>query len=206
MMRQVGKTACYCSIYTGMSIQDEAGFFYRKNKDRKSMNPFYSFRARRIAGDEEAQAIQHLVEMEGFALGPNSNHEDVIGAIRAVERAYAMASEHRDQSLTPALSTIREAFKGRKGSFDSWIIQGLGRFWQIYTDDEVNLDRLIIGLQEVGPQGLLGYARDALIGQPRTTYGGISLPTQVAREAVKLHNRALGNVDRREKLDGKRLS
>jgi|SRR5215471_734758 len=206
MMRQVGKSACWAAVYTGMSLQDEAGFFYRKNKDRKSMNPYYSFRARRMAGDEEAGTITQIVEMEGFSLGPVSNDDTVIGAIRAVERAYQMpGGEIRDNCLQPTLALLREAFRGRKGSFNAWVIQGFGRFWQAYPDNEVNMERLILGLQEIGPAGLLASARDSAIGQPRTTKGGVSLPMMVAREAVKVHNRALGQVDRRERLDVKRL-
>src|SRR5262245_56365731 len=128
MMQIVGKTACYCTVYEGMEIPDEAAFFYRKNKDRQTMKPYFSFRARRVAGDEDAAEIVRIVESEGFTLGPQSNEEDVIGAIRSIEQVYAMSSEARDQSLSNTLFTVRESFKGRRDCFNSTILTGLGRF------------------------------------------------------------------------------
>ena len=205
MMLQVGKTACYAAMYKGMTIADEAGFFFRKNKDRKQMKPYYSFRAKMIAGDEDALEITRLVEDQGFVLGPISNEESVIGAIRAVELTYSFSADHRAECLSPTLRTIRESFKGRKGMFDAWVIQGLGRFWQAYTDDEVNDERLAQGLKDIGPQNLIGAARDSMVGKPRSAVGGISMSIAVAQQAVQLHNKALGNVDRRKRLDPKRL-
>jgi hypothetical protein len=194
MMQMVGKTACYCSIYDGMSIPDEAGFFYKKNKDRNAMKPFYSFRARRVAGDTEAIDILRVVEEENFSLGPTSNEEDVIGAIVAVESVYNMASEAREQSLSNTLYLIREAFKGRKDCFNSTIITGLGRFWQTYADDEVQLYKLVQALQEVGPTGLLGLARDSMALAPKGRSGTQSLPKFVAKHAALLHNKQLGRL------------
>ena len=209
MMQMVGKTACYCSIYTGMSIADEAGFFYKKNKDRNAMKPYYSFRARRVAGDPEAIDIIRIVEEEKFTLGPVSNEEDVIGAIASVEAVYNMASEHREQSLTNTLYVIREAFRGRKDCFNSTVIMGLGRFWQTFSDDEVELDKLVQALQEVGPTGLLGLARDSVAIAPKGRSGTQSMPKFIAKHAVQLHNKALGRVNdkgvRARRIDVKRL-
>lgn len=210
MMQLVGKTACYCSIYTGMSIADEAGFFFRKNKDRMAMKPYYSFRARRVAGDEEAIEIARIVEAEGFSLGPVSNEEDVIGAIKAVETAYGMASEYREQCLSNTLYTIREAFKGRKDCFNSSLIMGVGRFWQTYSDDEVNITVLVQAFQEIGPTGLLGLARDSMAIAPKGRGGSQSMPKWIAHHAATLHNKHLNlgkgrGASRKGRLDVKRV-
>lgn len=204
MMLQVGKTACYCSIYTNMSIADEAGFFYRKNRDRMAMKPYYSFRARRVAGEPDAEDIARIVEHEGFSLGPTSNEEDVIGAVRAVETAYQMSSEAREQCLAHTLYTIREAFTGRKDCFNSTVIVGLGRFWQAYTDDEVQFDLLIQALQEMGPTGLLGLARDSVAIAPKGATGAQSMPKHIARHVAQLHNKKLP-ARAKGRLDVKRV-
>lgn len=193
-MTQVGKTACYCSIYSGMTLADEAGFFYRKNRDRKAMKPFYSFRARKIAGDEEAAQITDVVEAEGFILGPTTNDREVIGAIRAIEIAYGYQSEFREESLSPALRTVRESFFGRKGSLDATLLQGLGRFWQVVSDDEITDERLHEALGTVGPSGLLGMARDAAASTPRSSKGGVSMPWLVARKTGEIYNRSANQV------------
>jgi hypothetical protein len=194
MMQMIGKTACFCSIYTGMSIQDEAGFFYKKNKDRNAMKPYYSFRARKVAGDEEALDIERIVGEEKFTLGPTSNEEDVIGAINSIEQVYGMGSEHREQCLSDTLFTIREAFKGRKDCFNSTIILGLGRFWQTYADDEIQIDKLVQALQEIGPTGLLGLARDSMAIAPKGRSGTQSLPKFIAKHTADQHNKALGRL------------
>lgn len=204
VMLQVGKTACFAAIYRDMTIEDEAGFFFRKNRDRNAMKPYYSFRARRVAGDPVAQDIVKIVESEGFSLGPVSNEDDVIGAIRAVENVHAMTADHRSECLSPTLYTIREALKGRKASFDSWVIQGLGRLWQNYTDSEVDIQALTEGLSEIGAQGLIGQAREASRSQPNSSKGGVSMPYLIARKAGEAHNKALG-ANRKARLDLRRL-
>lgn len=211
IMQIVGKTACYCSIYTGLTIAEEAGFFYKKNKDRNTMKPFYSFRARRVAGDPEAIEINDIVEAEGFAFGPTSNEDNVIGAVTASEKVFAMGSEHRDQQLSITLYTIREAFKGRKDCFNNSLIQGMGKFWQSYSDDEVNIDKLVQALQEVGPTGVLGLARDSMALAPKGRLGTQSLPRWVAHHVGSLYNKQLSVGAgkgapgvRKQKLDLKR--
>lgn len=188
-MTQVGKTACYCSIYTGMSIQDEAGFFFRKNRDRKSMKVYYAFRARTIAGDAEAIAIRDTVEAQGFTLGESSNERDVIGAIRAIEIAYSYSSPHRDESLTPALVTIHKSVFGRKGSLDAWLIQGLGRFWQNYADSEVDQKIVQETLSELGPTNFLGRVREKQVTSSTGGVRGVSQPWVAARVLVDEYNR-----------------
>lgn len=206
MMLQVGKTACYCSIYKNMTVPDEAGFFYRKNKDRMAMKPYFSFRARRVAGDSDAEDIARIVEGEGFSLGPQSNSDDVIGAVRAIETAYQTTSEHREQCLANTLYTIREAFQGRKDCFNSTVIVGVSKFWQAYTDDEVNFEKLVQSLQEMGPTGLLGLARDSVAVAPKGATGAQSMPKHVARHVARLHNKALpGGARSKGRLDVKRV-
>lgn len=162
-MTEAGKTACYCSIYRDLTIEDEAGFFFRKNRDRKTMLPYYSFRARAVAGDREAITIARLVESLGYNLGEKSNEIDTIGAIRAVEAAYRFSSPFRSESLSPALRTIRASGipgTGRKGAFDTTVITGLARFWQLYEDSEVSEPILSTLLAEVGPVNFIGLVRE----------------------------------------------
>lgn len=166
-MQVKGKTACYAAVYRGMTIADEAGFFYRMNRDRKSMPAYYGFRARRVAGDPEAEEIAQIVEAQGFVIGPTSNENEIIGAIRSLEIAHAIPSEIRDDSLTPALLTIRESIYGRKGSLDAWMIQGLARFWSLVADEEVERKVILDILSEYGPSGVLAIVRDRQAAQVR---------------------------------------
>lgn len=191
MMQQVGKTTCFAAIYEGMNLADEAGFFYRKNKDRKSMAPYYGFRARTVAGDPEAIEIRMAVEAQGFVLSSSSNDREAIGAIRAVETAWTYSSEYREEALTPTLQTIRDSVFGRKDSLSSWLIMGVARFWQNYSDEEVERDQLSGVILPIGATGLIGLARDrqavaSSSGRPRS-----SLPWTIARILAEEYNRRI---------------
>jgi hypothetical protein len=155
-----GKTSCYATVYRGMTLKDEAGFFYRMNKDRKSMNVYYGFRARKIAGDPVTAAITEIVESQGFILGPIANDNEVIGAVQAVEKAYGIVSDIRDDCLGPALHTLRESVYGRKGSLDTFMIQGFARFWSVTNDDDVDRKLLNDTISDYGPAGLREMVRE----------------------------------------------
>ena len=168
-MQTKGKTACYAAVYHEMSIADEAGFFYRMNRDRKSMQTYYGFRARRVAGDPVVEDIARIVEAEGFTIGPVSNENEIIGAVRALEIAYHIASDVRDDCLGISLRTIRDSIYGRKGSLDSWMIQGLARFWSLVADDELDTQVILDVLREYGPTGILSIVRERQTAQIRST-------------------------------------
>lgn len=209
MMAIVGKTTCYASIYNGMTLADEAGFFYRKNKDRRNMSPYYGFRARTVAGDPEAIEIRMAVEAQGFVLSSSSNDREAIGAIRAVETVWTYSSQYREEALTPTLMTLRDSVMGRKDSLSSWLIMGIGRFWQSYADEEVERDKLSGVILPLGPTSLLGMARDrqavtsASSGRPKS-----SMPWTIARLLAEEYNRSIRGSRRGDfqgKLDMNRL-
>lgn len=179
---KVGKLTVYTTIYRGMTIAEEAMFFYRKNRDRRAVHPFYSFRARMVAGDETCITINNIVEGCGYKLASTAGGENYIPSIRSVEDAYGFKSAARDQSLTPALRMLRRAWHGRRGGKDSELIRGLGRFFQPFSDNEIDLDWLEEKLIAENPRGIVTRARDAWF-----TKSHLSNP--VAEEIVKIYNR-----------------
>jgi len=202
-MRLVGKTAAFASIYDGMSIQDEAAFFYRKNKDRRAMKHFFAFRARIVAGDPVAIKINEIVEMQGFSLGPSSNERDTIGATTSIENAYMYGSNWRDESLTPTLVTIREAWLGRNGSLDGVLIGGLSRFWQHFSDEEVDMATVVETLQSFGgPKNLIGLAREKQAVSSAISRG-MSIQAVTARVLAENYNKKMRAGRRGASFEGK---
>jgi len=202
-MQQVGKTACYASVYTGMTVPDEAAFFYKKNRDRMSMGAFYGFRARVVAGDLQATQIQETVEKEGFTLGDATNTRDVIGAVSAIETVWGYDSAHRDECLTNTLQTIHRAVFGRKDSLHSHMLQGLGRFWQTYADSEVDRPVLHAVMQEIGgPTAIIGRAKDKRVVSS-TVSKGSSIPWLIARVLTEEVNRSLRGSRRGRNFQGR---
>lgn len=182
---KMGYSHIWCAVYAGMSVEDEARFFYRRNRDRRSVHPFYQFRARILMRDEVAVAVDKIVRKEGFKLHINARPDDHLTAIRAVEDVYGYRSLDRHESLTPALRTIRESLLGRKGATDGNLIRGLGRFFQAYPDDELDHQWLFEALAEMGPLQLLGRVKDRTTGQG----GGKGSSLLFAREIAELYNK-----------------
>lgn len=187
IVKRVGKKSVWCSVYDGMTLKDEAEFFFRKNRERRNMHPFYAIRARAVAGDDAATAVFDIVDKTKFKLSTSGSRDypENITAVASVEEAYGYSSLLRAESLTPTLRTIEHAFYGREAATEGTIIRGLGRFWQAYSDDEVMWDRLIESLSETGPKKLIGYSLDRVASSRK------SKAELVAEQVVQIYNKGL---------------
>ena len=177
------KVNVWCSIYKDMTLKDEAMFFYRKNRNRRGVHPFYQFRALMVTGDKRAIAIDRIVKSEGYKLEIGSVPDDVITAIRAVEDAYDMSSLARKESLSPTLHVMRQCFFGRKSGKEGELIKGLGKFFQSFSEEEIDYNWLIDILAGQNPQALIGRASDAAqVGRHPRAY-------HMAKDIVNIYNR-----------------
>jgi hypothetical protein len=183
-MKKVGKHTVYIATYEGMTIQEEATFFYRKNKDRRGVHPFYNIRARRVAGDEKATEIFGIVEAHGYKLDVSGTPENSLPAIRSIEHAYGYSSAKRTESLSPTLRTLRKTWHGRRGGKDSALISGLGRFFQPFDDNEIDLEHLIDRLSDENPRTIVTRARETYFTRAYSA-------NPVAEEIIKIYNRGL---------------
>lgn len=197
-MKKLGKSACWCSIYTGMTVPQEAAFFYHKNRDRKQMAYWYAFRARLLSGDPTAGLISEIVTADGFSMGVVTDHKTVIGAVRAVEDVYGLVTDLWPNTLTPTLQMVKSVFNGRTNSLDGSLLRGLGRFFQLYGKREIQWRHFEDSLRALGPQLVLGRARDR---EDNTNTGG-KIGMAVASTLVEIHNTGLA---RGERLDTERL-
>jgi hypothetical protein len=177
------KGTAWCAIYRGMTIADEAMFFYLKNRNRRSVHPYYQFRALIVTGDKQAVAINRIVTSESYKLGIAGIPDDTITAVRAVEETFNMSSVARKESLSSALRTMRACFYGRKGGKEGELIKGLGRFFQPFENNEIDLEWLFSKLADQNPQLLLGRASDKadVTRHPRAYW--------LARDIVDIYNR-----------------
>ena len=111
IVRLVGKGSIWCSIYVGLDLQSEARFFLLKNRDRKSVHPYYTFRAMFASGEPDAVAIQGIDERYGYRLNvqaANERHPEQIAAVSALTTAYG-----RKRASTGATRSTRRS--GRSG-------------------------------------------------------------------------------------------
>ena len=188
-MQQKGKHGAYCAVYTGMEVPDEAAFFYKKNRDRMGMGAYYGFRARVVAGDLTASQIQETVEREGFVLSDSTNNREAVGAVSAVEIVWGYDSQVREECLTNVLQTVRDGAFGRKDSLHSSFLQGLGRFWQAYADDEVDRPVLHSIIHQFGPTALIGMAKEKRVVSSAVSKGQ-SVPWIMSRVLSEEYNRS----------------
>jgi hypothetical protein len=161
IVRLVGKTTIWCSIYAGLDVQSEALFFLRKNRDRKTMHPYYTFRALLTAGDETSIAINQIVERHGYKLAitaPRDDRTTNIAAITAVRTAYSRKMPDGTPTLEPTLELLRKSTFGRQGGQDGILIRGLSRV--LVERPDVDLEVIGRHLLENGPELVLGRARD----------------------------------------------
>jgi len=194
----IGKTAMWCNVYTGLSLADEARFFHHKNRDRKNVHPYYHFNARLVAGDTDAEEINTIVTRHGFVLGTSASRVDTITSIVAVESVFGSTTSVRDNALDPALEKLNRLWWGVKGGKDGSVIRGFGRFFAVFSDEEVEWRHLEDQLAALGPMILQGRAKEA---QKRYHQSGQAIGTAIARVMVEIHNTGLPrgkrlNVDR----------
>lgn len=187
-MRLVGKTQVWASIYEGLDHQAEARFFLHKNRDRKAVHPYYTFRANLIAGDARWIAIDETVRKYGYEIAITSAMraaENHISAIKACEEAFERKLGGNIGALNcldPTLKLLRETTLGRRHGQDAHLIRGLSRLFEAYGD-HLDWDRLRVVVADRGPDWIVGTARE----ESRQASGAVGL--WVARVVVAEYNR-----------------
>lgn len=191
----LGKSTVYCSVYALKDRAAEARFFHHKNRDRAAIAPYYDFRARLIGGDERVTLINAIVENAGWKVSTRSDDQTEIGAVRVLERAFALSAPHRDECLSPALHFIGTHWRGRRYCTDADIIIGMARFHQLYLREEYDEEHLIRVLRDVGPSDILAWSRDFSTGRSR----GMGTGMNVVNGIVTVYNNALPKNARNER-------
>jgi hypothetical protein len=185
-----GKTTIWASIYSGLDLASEARFFLHKNRDRKVVHPYYTFRARVTAKDPEAVAIEGIVTANDYVLAvgaarPDTSLERNIAAIAAIEEAYKTVDEEGRECLTPTLLVLRKSTLGRQNGQNGLLIRGLARLFRAHPElDDKHLGEVIAAR---GPDFLLGKSREGRYGDSHTGGAGY----QMARALRDEYNRGL---------------
>lgn len=166
MMRLVGKTTAWCSIYQGLDVQAEARFFLHKNRDKKAMHPYYVFRARLTAKDRDALDVERIVKNTGYKVTASSSQAGAangISAVGALEEVYKRKTPLGQTALVPTLETMKLATFGRRNGQNSSLIRGLGRFFESHPQNGRPLDtiRLVDSISIHSPERLLSLARES---------------------------------------------
>lgn len=199
----IGKKRIWAAVFEGMTVADEARFFYEVNHDRLAVHPYYGFLARVLGGDKKAVEINQIVERTGFRIAPNTDWaRGGIAAVSALERAYDQPSDVREDPLTPALERMSR-WKGMKNSTGAELIRGFGRFYAAFSDEEIDETHLGELLDSFGPAPVLARSRDMAERAGRLKHvGSASSGVHLAKALVEIHNTG---KPRGERLDVNRI-
>jgi hypothetical protein len=162
MCRLVGKKTIWASVYRGLDKMSEARFFLHKNKDKKAIHPFYTFRARMAAGDDVAIELNRIAIKLGYRLtfqSANEAHPEQISAISALEETHGRKLPDGREALTPTLSVLKQSTWGMHHGQNHVLLRALGIVFQ-EKGDKIDEGRLAGVLRAATPEMLLNRARE----------------------------------------------
>lgn len=194
MVKLVGKTSVYASVYRGLDIAAEARFFIHKNNDQKYMHPYYTYRAQLLAGDKETIAIDEVVTKLGYRVSitaPRATVEDRnrIAAIAALRMTYRRKRPDGRSALTETMQVLREASFGQPGAQSGIAIRGLSRLLERFAADQLDLSRLVSVLADEQVDNLVQMAR----GRSRSSGSAEQAFSEILSE---LYNKGLPRAER----------
>lgn len=118
------------NIHRGLTPEQEADLFVRLQKERKAIKPVAAFRAALFAKDEQAIAVNAIVEKCGFVVKDVPGHDNV-RPIKTVLRVY---NWYGPEVLERTLNLIREIWYGDDKALSTNFIGAMGRFVSVYGD------------------------------------------------------------------------
>jgi hypothetical protein len=159
-MKRVGLQEAPCIVYEHLTPQQEAALFAKFQTQRRGMTSASRFNAQVIAGEEQAVAINEVVEGLGYVVAHNSSEPGALRAVAALEYVYQGAMDPRAKSrkknpelLAQTMEVIKEAWPKLPDTAKSAVmIRGLG--WFLARDENVDTDRLAQRLAKTTPSEL----------------------------------------------------
>lgn len=148
-----------CLVYSGMSLEDEAEFFEKRNMT-KQLTPWAKFKARLTAGEHIATEIVRIATEAGFTVAENHG----LRCVAALEWVYTGVRSHNaadgPKNLARTLGVLAKAWGTQEPFPNGDIVYGVGMFLERYNG-EIDMARLIHKLASFsgGFYGVLGKAR-----------------------------------------------
>lgn len=178
-LRKIGRRSAPCIVHKELSVADEARLFVQLQTERKALPPLDRFRARIVAGEEQAIAIERIAKAAGYEVSGNRTTSS-IGAVTALDRTFAL--DKTGDVLAGALDLL-SIWRGEPKATDGALIQGLGLFVRDHGEHPKVADgSVVVKFEEVPARVIL---RRAIAD---TTNGGGSgtRPVAVLKELRKL--------------------
>lgn len=185
-----------CLVHEGLTLEEEAAIFAGSNNS-KALAPIDKFRARIVAKEEKALAIQKAVEDAGFMLVLNSHNKSIVeNGLTCVSGLELIYDQNGGAFLALVMNVIRVAWGYEPTSRQRDIIEGVWRFMRWYAEEpNFNRDIFVAKLKSVSPVKLVRDAaalREALGSQDFKTPGHAGRnAVALAQLLVRLYNSGL---------------
>ena len=181
-----GAQKIQCRVFTGLTPAQEAELFLGHN-DNRQVKVVYKFLARVTSGDEDAAAINAIVQSFGWRINDQAGGKNIT-AVKSLERIFH-GDRNTDDTMAPGralqrtLRVVTEAWGYKSEAANGDVILGIGSVFNRFGDI-VDLAVLIKKLAEfpAGPSGLLGKARGM------RQYQGGTVAHCVAETVVTVYN------------------
>lgn len=191
-----GETAIYCEIFDGLTIQEEAALFLKRN-DRISVRAFDKFMASLTEQNEAACAIDRIVRDTGLRIA-EGNNEGSVAAVTALQHVYSgarVASEREGAaSLKKTLHALIAAWDKAAANFQGPIIEGVGLLFLRYGS-KIDQEWLVAKLAKITG----GAAKLLQRGKAAREVNGGGAGYAIASVIVENYNKGLRG---KKKLDG----
>lgn len=152
-LAELGKTEAPCLVHEGLTAEEEASLFVRYQDGRKPLLPVARFKALLRSGNENAIAIQRVVEANGYQVGTGTDSATKwrnIGGVRALEAVYGRGGEELLDGALKLLSVYHDEPQGNSAH----LIGGFAVAIERYSGHK-NWDRIVPALEGITPRSIL---------------------------------------------------
>jgi hypothetical protein len=165
-------------VFYGLSLAEEAALFAERNR-KENVSAIDKFRARLIAGEQQALDMMRILERNGWVLGTRSQKSGNFHAVVKLEKTFNRSPRAAEQ----AVSTLTRAWGHDPAAVDGMLVEGLGMVFARYVD-QIDVDNLVEKLAGFGggPRKVLGDARGL---QPMI---GGSVGRSVGEKIIDIYN------------------
>ena len=128
-LRQLGYTHTSCVVLTGLTFEQEAGYFRSQNDGTRSIKPMEFFKAGLVSGDAECTRIYAIIRANGFSIGSGSKDFNKIAAIQAL---FTIIDDYGYVVLDETLCLLANTWGGFVKASQSESLLGVAEFVSRY--------------------------------------------------------------------------
>jgi hypothetical protein len=160
--KKIGIKQLSARVIDGLTLQEEAALFRKRNVNRATVRAMDVYRARLVENEPVAMALKAAVEETGFALTKNHMAAMETKAVALCEELYKKSPA----ILVDTLRFIASLWREDKKNGDHALIGGVSKFIELTQNKPDLRDEMKRKLQAVSVSGLLqvAHARMTLDG------------------------------------------